>query len=112
MLNIKTFTEAQAARILELYKEIIGGNTDYLSATYLHNEITMQKNSNAWYDGYRISSRWDPHSKLSFKRDRDGNLTALFNPNFDPRSRTDDSPRYNAALEARQRFEEAVRALE
>jgi hypothetical protein len=112
MLNINTFTEAQAKRILELYVEIIGGNVSFMDGAYLQREITATKGSNAWYDGYRLGSRWDPHSKLSFRRDREGNFTALFNPNFDPRDRKTENPRYQAALDAGRRFEEAVKALE
>jgi hypothetical protein len=112
MLNINTFTQAQAGRILELYAEIVGGNVSFMSANYLHQKIIDTKGSNAWYDGFRLGSRWDHHSKLSFRRDRDGNFTALFNPNFDPRDRKTENPRYQAALDAGRRFEEAVKALQ
>jgi hypothetical protein len=107
-LNINNITEDHVAEILRLYQEILGGNISILRVVDLLNDLKNGR-GDSYYDGYRIGSRWTNHSKLYFKHDLEGNLTALFNPNFDPQDK--DSESYKKACKAGQSFQEAVSKL-
>lgn len=107
MIRLKTFSLEHAQTIIALYKEIVGGRLSILPPDKLVREIG---NGEAFYDGYRVGSKWDPHSKLRFSKEN-GFLRISFNENFDPKDRTDDNPLYQEALVAKAEFEKRANEL-
>ncbi len=109
MLKIPDLPADDCRNILLLYSELVLFN-DRLPMTpeHLFREI---KSGAAFYDGYRLGSRWDPHSKLQFGRGPDDTLLVDFYENFDPRERRADNKYYTAAQEAGERFSRAANNL-
>lgn len=71
-------------RILELYNECLGPADIKLITP---ENILKDIRNESFFDGYRIGSRFDEHSKLKFILSSENDVIPEFNPNFSPKNK-------------------------
>ncbi len=98
----KDFKLEHVEKIFELYEECVGPSNIKISISPGMVLDDIKKNHLA---NYRVGSRWDMNSKLSFNADWPSEEIAPgFNPNFDPGDR--ESEEHDEAVGAGKLFKE------
>ena len=109
MIHVNTITVEDIQKILKLYEEICGGNTEYVSPERACEALKLG-DTMTYREGWRIGSKWSMHSKLRFGV-RDGRVIAFMYENFNPEERRDSNPDYVAAKAAGEKFKRVVLEL-